>query len=221
MTIRILLADDQELVRSGMRALLERAEDLRVVGEAADGAEAVQLAKRHRPDVVLMDVRMPRLDGIEATRQIAAEPTLAGVHVVVLTTFHDDQTVLGAVRAGAAGFLVKDSRAEELRAAVRTVAAGEGLLSPAVTRTVLGELAATAGVDPQARARLERITAREHEVLEQVAQGFANDEIAEQLFLSPATVRTYVSRLLTKLDARDRAQLVVLAYQAGVVVPGR
>ena len=218
--IRVAIADDQELVRSGLRALLDRSDDVEVVGEATDGDTAVRMARTLRPDVILMDVRMPGADGITATRQITTDPALAGVHVLVLTTFHDDEAVLRAVRAGAAGFLLKDASPTDLRAAIRIVARGDALLSPAVTRTVLSALADGGAVDPAARARVATLTRREQDILHAVAGGLANDEIAGRLHLSPATVRTYVSRLLTKLGARDRAQLVTLAYEAGLALPG-
>lgn len=214
------IVDDQELVRSGLRALIERAEDIDVIGEAADGSSAVRLVRSLRPDIVLMDVRMPGVDGVEATRRITADPDLRAVRVMVLTTFHEDDVVLDAVRAGAAGFVLKDTSPDDLRAAIRVVAGGNALLSPAVTRTVLAELAAGAGSDPDARAKLGELTERERDVLRAVARGLSNDEIAADLYLSPATARTYVSRLLAKLDARDRAQLVVLAYTSGFANAG-
>ncbi|MDQ0377601.1 response regulator [Amycolatopsis thermophila] len=216
--IRVALADDQHLMRAGLSALLARAEDITIVGEAADGAEAVELAHTRRPDVVLMDIRMPRLDGIEATRRIVADPRLRAVRVVVLTTFDTDEHILDAIRAGASGFLLKNTEPAELRAAVRTVAGGEALLSPSVTRRVMATLAR--GHAPADPARLARLTERERELLREVAAGRSNDEIAQRLFLSPATTRTYVSRLLSKLDARDRAQLVHIAYETGLVRPG-
>ncbi|MBY8872317.1 response regulator transcription factor [Micromonospora sp. PLK6-60] len=215
--VRVVLVDDQHLVRTGLRALLDRAPDLTVVGEAGDGASAVRLVRAERPDVVLMDVRMPGGDGIEATRRILADPELAGVQVVMLTTFDDDEYLFEAIRAGAAGFLLKDTPPDALRDAVRVVAAGEGLLSPAVTRRVLAAAARSPVADP---ARLAGLTAREREVLAQVGAGRSNAEIGAALFLSPDTARTYVSRLLQKLRARDRAQLVVIAYESGLVRPG-
>jgi DNA-binding NarL/FixJ family response regulator len=218
--IRVAIVDDQQLVRSGLRALIERAEDIDVVGEAADGSSAVRLARSLRPDIVLMDVRMPGVDGVEATRRITTDPGLHTVRVIVLTTFQDDEVVLDAVRAGASGFVLKDTSPDDLRAAIREVADGNALLSPAVTRTVLAELAAGGRPDPRARARLGDLAEREREVLRAVARGLSNDEIAADLHLSPATARTYVSRLLTKLDVRDRAQLVVLAYTSGFVNDG-
>jgi DNA-binding NarL/FixJ family response regulator len=218
--IRVAIVDDQELVRSGLCALIERAEDIDVIGEAADGSSAVRLVRSLRPDIVLMDVRMPGVDGVEATRRITIDPGLRAVRVIVLTTFHEDDVVLDAVRAGAAGFVLKDTSPDDLRTAIRVVAGGNALLSPAVTRTVLAEVAAGAGPDPDARAKLGELTEREREVLRAVAGGLSNDEIAADLHLSPATARTYVSRLLTKLDARDRAQLVVLAYTSGFTRAG-
>jgi DNA-binding NarL/FixJ family response regulator len=216
--IRVVLVDDQHLVRAGLRALLERAEDIAVVGEAAEGAAAVELVVRERPDVVLMDIRMPGVDGLAATRRIVGEPRLAGVHVVVLTTFDTDEHVFDAVRAGAAGFLLKDTAPEDLRRAVRLVAAGDAMLSPAVTRRVMRS--AAAGRPALATDRLAALTEREREVLAEVGAGRSNAEIGERLFISAATARTHVSRLLGKLGARDRAQLVVLAYETGLVVPG-
>ena len=220
--IRIALVDDQDLVRAGLRALLTHDPDLLVVGEAADGASGVELVRRQRPDVVLMDVRMPGVDGVEATTRITADPGLAGVRVVMLTTFDTDEHLFDALRAGASGFLLKDIRPGPLRDAMRTVAAGSALLSPAVTRRVIE--AAASGAPPAAAdadPRLAPLTAREREVLAEVGTGRSNDEVAAVLYLSPATVRTYVSRLLTKLGARDRAQLVVLAYETALVRPGR
>jgi DNA-binding NarL/FixJ family response regulator len=218
--IRVAIVDDQELVRSGLRALIERADDIDVIAEAADGSSAVRLARSLRPEVMLMDVRMPGIDGVEATRRITADPALRAVRVLVLTTFHEDDVVLDAIRAGAAGFVLKDTSPDDLRTAIRVVARGDALLSPAVTRTVLAELAAGTGPDPGARARLDELTEREREVLQGVARGLSNDEIAAELHLSPATARTYVSRLLTKLDARDRARLIVLAHTSGFVNTG-
>jgi DNA-binding NarL/FixJ family response regulator len=215
----VLLADDQRLVRAGFRSILDGEPDLDVVGEAADGAEALTLVRDLRPEVVLMDVRMPELDGLEATRQIVADPTLAGVRVVILTTFDLDDYVYGALRAGASGFLVKDTEPMELIHAVRVVARGDALIAPSITRRLISEIAGRAA-KPVPNARLNALTEREREVLGLVAAGMSNDEIAERLVLSPATSKTHVSRILTKLDARDRAQLVVLAYEAGVVTPG-
>ena len=214
--IRVVLVDDQELVRAGLRALLERAQDIIVIGEAGDGAAALSIVRQHVPDVVLMDIRMPGVNGLEATRAIVADPRLAEVHVVALTTFDTDEDVFDAVGAGAAGFLLKDIAPEELRRAVRVVAAGDAMLSPAVTRRVMRAVTRPA----LTVERLAGLTSREREVLAQVGAGLSNDEIGKRLFISPATARTHVSRLLTKLGARDRAQLVVLAYETGLVVPG-
>ncbi|MET8149908.1 response regulator [Actinoplanes sp. NPDC049668] len=219
MTVRVVIADDQELVRAGLRALLERDPELAVVGEAADGAGAVATVTAERPDVVLMDLRMPGTDGLEATRRIVADPALAAVRVVALTTYGTDEHVFSAIRAGAAGFLLKDCGPAELRRAVKLVAAGDALLSPAVTRRVM-DAAVGAGPSGAQSAPLAGLTEREREVLVEVARGRSNDEIAAALHLSPATVRTYVSHLLTKTDARDRAQLVVVAYRTGLVRPG-
>ncbi|WP_166843925.1 response regulator transcription factor [Isoptericola sp. BMS4] len=216
--IRIVLVDDQELVRAGLRPLAELDGDITVVGEAADGRTGLSRVRVLRPDVVLMDVRMPALDGIEATRAIVADETLRDVRVLVLTTFDDDEDVVEAIRAGASGYLLKDVSPTDLRDAVRTVAAGGSLLSPAVTAAVMQ--AAARGPRPPDDGRIGTLTEREREVLEQVGRGLTNDEIARALYLSPATARTYVSRLLTKLDARDRAALVVLAYETGLVRPG-
>lgn len=215
--LRVVLVDDQHLVRAGLRALLERAPDITVVGEAADGAMGLAVVRAERPDVVLMDVRMPGTDGLTATRRILADPALAAVRVVVLTTFDDDEHLFEAIRAGAAGFLLKDTAPDALRDAVRTVAGGDALLSPAVTRRVLAAAARSPVARPE---RLAGLTAREREVLAHVGAGRSNAEIGAVLHLSPDTARTYVSRLLTKLAARDRSQLVVIAYESGLVRPG-
>lgn len=217
--IRIVLVDDQELVRTGLRALAERDGDIEVVGEASDGRTGLSRVRELRPDVVLMDLRMPQLDGIAATARITADPTLDAVRVVVLTTFDEDEDVLAAIRAGAAGYLLKDVAPSALREAVRVVAGGDSLLSPAVTTTVLAQLGErlASRVSP---GLLDGLTPREREVLALVGRGMSNDEIGQALFLSPATARTYVSRLLAKLAARDRSRLVVLAYESGLVRPG-
>jgi DNA-binding NarL/FixJ family response regulator len=216
-SVRVLLADDQRLVRSGFRVLLERADGIEVVGEAADGAEAVERVRSTRPDVVLMDIRMPGLDGIEATRRIAGDPRLGGVRVVILTTFDHDEYVFEALHAGASGFLLKDVEPDELRDAVRVVAQGEALLSPSVTRRLIAEFVSQPGRTRHSPAELTELTDREREVMALVAAGLSNDEIAERLVISPATAKTHVSRILLKLDARDRAQLVVIAYESGLV----
>jgi DNA-binding NarL/FixJ family response regulator len=223
--IRVLLADDQALIRAGFRVLVGAAEDLEVVGEATDGQQAVDLARRERADVVLMDIRMPGVDGLEATRRISADEDLAGVKVIILTTFESDEYVYQALRAGASGFLVKDTEPAELIQAVRVVARGDALLSPSVTRRLITDIAARperplAGDRTSDRA-LEGLTERERQVLVLVAEGLSNDEIAARLFLSPLTSKTHVSRIMTKLNARDRAQLVVMAYETGLVTPGR
>ncbi|MGW5013622.1 response regulator [Micromonospora chalcea] len=215
--IRVVLVDDQHLVRTGLRALLDRTPDIEVVGEAGDGRSGLAVVREQRPDIVLMDVRMPGGDGLEATRRILTDPTLDGVQVLMLTTFDDDEYLFEAIRAGAAGFLLKDTAPDALRDAVRTVAGGDALLSPAVTRRVLAAAARSPVADP---ARLAGLTARERDVLAQVGAGRSNTEIGQALFLSPDTARTYVSRLLQKLNARDRAQLVVIAYESGLVRPG-
>jgi DNA-binding NarL/FixJ family response regulator len=218
-SIRVLLADDQTLVRSGFRALLERAADIEVVAEAADGAEAVARARHERPDVVLMDIRMPGIDGLEATRRITADGSLAGVRVIMLTTFELDEYVFEALHAGASGFLLKDVEPDELREAVRVVADGEALLSPSVTRRLIREFVAQPGRHHHPPEQLEVLTEREREVLALVAQGLSNQEIAERLVISPATAKTHVSRTMMKLTAHDRAQLVVIAYESGLVRP--
>jgi DNA-binding NarL/FixJ family response regulator len=217
--IRVLLADDQGLVRAGFRALLDAQDDIEVVAEAADGQEAVRLATELTPDVVLMDIRMPGVDGLEATRQIAKDDRLAGVRVVILTTFGLDEYVFEAIRGGASGFLVKDTEPRELVHAVRVVAGGEALLSPTITRRLIEEFAARAK-ERRPDGRLLRLTDREREVMALVAGGLSNEEIAQRLFVSPATAKTHVSRAMTKLGARDRAQLVVFAYESGLVHPG-
>jgi DNA-binding NarL/FixJ family response regulator len=217
--IRVLLADDQDLVRAGFRALLDPEDDIDVVAEAADGDAAAQLARRHRPDVVLMDIRMPGTDGLAATRTIAADERLAGVRIVILTTFELDEYVFEAIRAGASGFLVTNTKPVELLRAVRAVAAGDALLSPSVTRRLIQEFAARARNAPRSPA-IESLTEREREVMALVAEGLNNDEIAERLFVSPLTVKTHVSHAMVKLGARDRIQLVVFAYQSGLVRPG-
>ncbi len=217
--IRVALVDDQPLVRAGLKALLAAEDGVEVVGEAADGEEAVALARSARPDVVLMDVRMPGVDGLEATRRIAADPTLEGVRVLVLTTFEVDEYVFDALRAGAAGFLLKDEEPRELVRAVRVVADGESLLSPSITRRVVETFAGAASPSGPPAALLEELTEREAEVVALVGRGLSNHEIAEQLVISPATARTHVSRAMLKLGARDRAQLVVFAYESGLVAP--
>jgi DNA-binding NarL/FixJ family response regulator len=219
--IRVVLADDQSLVRAGFRALLERADDIEVVGEAADGEEALGVVRRELPDVVLMDIQMPLLDGLEATRRIAADPALAGVRVIVLTTFEIDEYVFAALRAGSSGFLLKDIEPDDLRQAVRVVAAGEALLSPSVTRRLINEFVARPGpgrpglADPGGQ-----LTPREREVVGLVARGLSNEDIGKRLYMSPATAKTHVNRAMVKLGARDRAQLVVLAYETGLAAPG-
>ncbi|MFC0681808.1 response regulator [Lysobacter korlensis] len=215
----VAIADDQQLIRAGFRSLLSAEPDLTVVGEAATGTEAVALVKRTTPDVVLMDIRMPDGDGLWATEQIVADPRLAGTHVVILTTFELDDYVSRAIRAGASGFLVKDTEPVELIRAIRVVASGDALLSPSVTRRLLERFAADLREAPDA-APLEALTDREREVLALVGQGKTNAEVAHELFLSPLTAKTHVSRIMTKLDARDRVQLVVLAYETGLVRPG-
>ncbi len=218
--IRVLLADDQPLVRAGLRVLFEGERDLVVVGEAANGEEALSLARHARPDVVLMDIRMPVLDGLEATREIAGDDQLAGVKVLIVTTFESDEYVFEALRAGASGFLLKDVEPIELLQAVRVIAAGEALLSPSVTRRLISEFVAAPEHPRVSAGRLDVLTEREREIMALAAKGLSNDEIAELLTISPATAKTHVSRAMLKLGARDRAQLVVLAYQSGLVLAG-
>ncbi|MEV4562778.1 response regulator transcription factor [Nonomuraea sp. NPDC049419] len=212
--IKVLLADDQALVRAGFKALLDAQPDMTVVAEASDGAEAVGLAAEHRPDVVLMDIRMPGTDGLTATRRMPQGP-----RIIILTTFELDEYVFEALRGGASGFLVKDTEPAELIQAVRVVAAGEALLSPSVTRRLIAEYASRAK-EPVVADGLDQLTEREREVLALVGTGMTNDEIAAKLFMSPATAKTHVSRAMMKLHARDRAQLVVIAYESGLVKPG-
>ena len=217
--IRVLLADDQVLVRAGFRSLLDAQPDIEVVAEADDGLAATRLTRELLPDVVLMDIRMPQQDGLTATRMITGDPSLAKVKVVVLTTFELDEYVFEALRAGAAGFLVKDTEPAELVRAVRAVHGGDGLLSPGVTRRLISEFAARSK-EPEQSAPLARLTEREREVVALVGLGLSNDEIAGRLVVSPLTAKTHVSRAMVKLGARDRAQLVVLAYESGLVRPG-
>ncbi|MBX9395221.1 response regulator transcription factor [Streptomyces sp. TRM72054] len=216
--IRVLLADDQTLVRAAFAMLVESARDMEVVGQAGTGREAVELARSARADLVVMDIRMPDLDGIEATRLIAADEDLAGVKVLVLTTYDTDENIVEALRAGASGFLVKDTRPAELLAAIRTVAAGEALLSPGPTARLIARLLRSPSAPPAAGP--ECLSEREREVLTLVARGLNNTEIAESLGLSPLTAKTHVSRIMGKLGARDRAQLVIVAYESGLVTPG-
>ncbi|MFW6719558.1 response regulator [Streptomyces sp. MAR4 CNY-716] len=217
--IRVMLADDQVLVRAGFSALLDAQEDVEVCGEAPDGEQAVALVREQRPDVVLMDIRMPVLDGLEATRRITGDPDLTGVKVVMLTTFELDEYVFEAIRSGASGFLVKDTEPEELVRAVRAVVEGDALLSPGVTRRLISEFAARSK-EPAAAAALDELTEREREVMALVGMGLSNEEIARRLVVSPLTAKTHVSRTMVKLGVRDRAQLVVQAYESGLVRPG-
>ena len=217
--IEVVLADDQALVRGGFRALLDAESDIRVVGEASDGVEAVAVTRTTKPDVVLMDIRMPELDGLGATRELASDARLADVRIVILTTFELDEYVFEALRSGASGFLLKDTEPVDLLAAVRQVASGDALLSPSVTRRVIGEFASRAK-EPPPTEELDQLTEREREIMALGAGGLSNDELAAHLVVSPATAKTHVSRAMVKLGARDRAQLVVLAYEYGLVRPG-
>ncbi|MFE6617506.1 response regulator [Amycolatopsis sp. NPDC057786] len=217
--IRVLLVDDQPLLRSGFRALLDAEDDIEVVAEASDGSDGVALARKHLPDIALIDIQMPVVDGIEATRRIAADPALTGVHVVILTNYGLDEYVFDALRAGAAGFLVKDIEPEDFLHAVRVAARGDALLAPSITRTLIDRYVT---LPPGAGTGngLKELTNREREAVALVARGLSNDEIAERMVISPLTAKTHVNRAMTKLHARDRAQLVVLAYESGLVVPG-
>jgi DNA-binding NarL/FixJ family response regulator len=215
--ISVLIVDDQDLIRLGLRTLISSEEGFSVAGEAADGLEAVTAARRHRPDVVLMDVRMPGINGIEATRRIVADPELAGTRVIVLTTFELDEYVFDALRYGASGFLIKDTKPAELLRAIRLVAGGDALLSPSVTRRVVREFAARPVRTARPHSQLDTLTEREREIVGLVGEGLSNDEIAARVGVSSATARTHVSRAMIKLGARDRAQLVVFAYQSGLV----
>ncbi|KUL29709.1 response regulator [Actinoplanes awajinensis] len=218
--IRILLVDDQPLIRSGFRALLDAEDDLEVVAEAGDGHDGVALTRQHRPDVVLLDIRMPRVDGIEATRRITADPALDGVHIVVLTNYGLDEYVFEALRAGAAGFLVKDILPEDFLHAVRVAARGDALLAPSITRKLIDRYVTQ---PPQADAHtvLPRLTARERQAVTLAARGLSNDQIAADMVISPVTAKTHVNRAMTKLHARDRAQLVIIAYESGLVTARR
>ena len=215
--IRVVVADDQALVRAGFRVLVDSAPDLEVVAEAANGSEAVELTNTHRPDVVLMDIRMPVMDGLEATRQITALSADPPIRVLILTTFDLDEHVFGALQAGASGFLLKDTPPAELLAGIRIIAAGEALLSPSVTRHLIEEFVRRPEPGRTTNISLDALTEREVEVLRHVAKGWSNAEIAQHLYVTPATVKTHLSRLLMKLDARDRAQLIVIAYESGLV----
>jgi DNA-binding NarL/FixJ family response regulator len=218
--ISVVLVDDQDLVRAGLRLLLESDPEIEVVGEAENGRSGLRLVQRSAPDVVLMDIRMPEVNGLAATRAIVDDPKLRDTRVVVLTTFDDDEEIQEAIRAGAAGYLLKDITPGELRRAVHVVAGGEALLSPSITRRVMQQIA-TGKTAPTNRKIIAGLTEREAEILRHVGLGESNDEIAERLTISPATARTYVSRLLAKLEARDRSQLVILAYESGLVTPGQ
>jgi DNA-binding NarL/FixJ family response regulator len=216
--IRVLLVDDQPLIRSGFRALLDAEDDIEVVAEAADGSEGAALARQHLPDIALIDIRMPVVDGIEATRRIAADPALAGVHVVILTNYGLDEHVFNALRAGAAGFLVKDILPEDFLHAIRVAARGDALLAPSITRKLIDRYV-TQPPPCDVTATLAQLTSRERQAVALVAQGLSNDQIADRMVISPATAKTHVNRAMTKLHARDRAQLVVIAYESGLVVP--
>lgn len=216
-SISVLLVDDQALVRAGFRSLLEHSDDIEVVGEAQHGAEAIQLAHEHRPDVVLMDIRMPMMDGIEATRRLLADERTASCRVVVLTTFEEDDLIFDALRAGASGYLLKSIEPGELRRAVRVAFAGESLLSPSVTRRLIDDLTARPDHRPVAPERLEVLTDREREVVTLVGRGLSNEQVGAELYISPATAKTHVNRAMSKLGASDRAQLVVIAYETGLV----
>jgi DNA-binding NarL/FixJ family response regulator len=216
--IRVLLVDDQPLLRSGFRALLDIEDDIEVVAEAADGKDGLARAREHLPDIALIDIQMPVMDGIETTRQIAADPTLAGVHVVILTNYGLDEYVFNALRAGAAGFLVKDIVPEDLLHAVRVAARGDALLAPSITRKLINRYV-TEPFHTRAGTELEELTNRERESVALVAQGLSNDEIADRMVISPSTAKTHINRAMTKLQARDRAQLVILAYESGLVAP--
>ncbi|MGZ4467315.1 MAG: response regulator [Nocardioidaceae bacterium] len=220
-TLRVGIADDQAMIRDGFRLQVQHASDLELVGEASNGEQAVALARAHRPDVLLMDVRMPVLDGISATAQVTGDPDLSGVRVIVLTTFDLDEYVYGALRAGASGFLLKDTTPEDLHRAIQVVADGGALIAPDVTRRLVAEFCARPATGAPAPRLTEHLTDREIEVLRLVARGMSNAEIAGELVLSPLTAKTHVSRILMKLNLRDRAQLVVTAYEAGLVVPGQ
>ncbi|GAA3774883.1 response regulator transcription factor [Plantactinospora mayteni] len=216
--IRVLLVDDQPLLRSGFRALLDIEDDIEVVAEAADGKEGLALARKHLPDIALIDIQMPVIDGIEATRRIAADPALAGIHVVILTNYGLDEYVFNALRAGAAGFLVKDIQPEDFLHAVRVAARGDALLAPTITRKLIDQYI-TQPLHPDPEAVLKELTNREREAVVLVAQGLSNDEIAQRMVISPQTAKTHINRAMAKLHARDRAQLVVLAYESGLVAP--
>lgn len=218
---RVVVVDDQALIRSAVVDLLSTAPDIEVVGEAKDGVEAVSQARALTPDVVLMDIRMPQLDGIAATAQICADPALVEVKVLILTTFEEDAYVVSALRAGASGFIGKGSEPEDIVKAVRAIHAGDALLSPAATRTLIQRHLGTAAVSPEREEAIAHLTEREREVLEKVARGKSNEEIASELFISPHTAKTHVKRIMTKLYAHDRAQLVIVAYEAGLVTPGQ
>ncbi len=219
--LRIVLADDQTMVRSGLRALLTATEDMEVVAEAADGRAALDAVRTHHPDVVVMDIRMPVMDGIAATRAIVSDSALADVHVLVLTTFDDDALVFAAIRSGAAGFLLKDAEPTDLLRGIRLAASGEALLAPRAARKLIEAFASTPAPNAPTSAALDELTDREREIVTLVGAGLSNDDIAERLVISPATARTHVSRAMVKIAARDRAQLVVFAYESGLVAPGR